>query len=194
VLTDVGEGLRYVGGQRRLRLLVWMFVLVVMVGFPFVTVLPGLVENQLGRDVESISTLFLTSAIGSLAAGLLVARYADSPNALAIYSSLGFAFALGLLALSAVRSYEMAVAAMLLLGAGSGGFHSLSGAVIVRHTDPAFLGRVLSLTLLAFGAFGLAALPMGLLADAVGERGALATSGAGVAAVVAVLRMRLARG
>ena len=62
---------------------------------------------------------------------------------------------------------------------------TLNGAVIVRLTDPAYFGRVMSLTMLAFGAFGLMGLPIGLLADAIGERATLSLQGAVVCAVVA---------
>lgn len=188
VLSDLADGIRYVGRRRRLRVLLTFFVGLIAVGFPYVTVLPGLVENQLGRGVESISSLYLVSAIGALATGLTVARFADSPRAVTIYSGMGLLFGLSLIALGAVPSYEVGLLVMVLVGAGSGGFQSLSGAVIVREADPAYIGRVMSLSMLAYGFFGLTSLPVGLLADAVGERITLATLGAVVCLVVGLAR------
>lgn len=193
VLADLADGVRYVWRDPRLRLLVVIFVSIITVGFPHVTVLPGLVENQLGHDVEAISLLYVVSAAGALAASLFVARYADSERAIFVYSTMGLAFGVSLIGLAAVPSYEVAVGAMFLVGVGSGGFQSLSAAVIVREVDPAYIGRVMSLTMLAFGFFGLMALPVGLLADAVGERGALVACGSGVCALVGVLWWNLAR-
>ena len=69
---------------------------------------------------------------------------------------------------------------MFVIGACSGGFQALNAAVIARHVAPAYIGRVMSLTLLAFAGFGLMALPFGILADAVGERATLGVMAVGV--------------
>ena len=190
---DLLAGLRYVGRHPRLRVLVPFFISVVAVGFPHVTVLPGLVKNELGHEVESISVLYLVSAAGALASSLSVARFADSPRATPLFTAMGFVFGVALLGLAAVPSYEMALLAMFVIGVGSGGFQSLNGAVIARESEPVYMGRVVSLTLLAFGLFGLMALPVGLLADAVGERAALAANGIGVCVCVAVAWLVLTR-
>ncbi|MGE4605481.1 MAG: MFS transporter [Myxococcota bacterium] len=193
VLADLSDGLHYVWRHPKLRVLVFFFVAVITVGFPHVTVLPGLVENQLGHDVQSISWLYLASALGALGASLSVAGYADSDRALAIYVGLGLLFGLALLGLALAPNFGFAIAAMFFVGAGSGGFQSLSAAVVVREADPSYIGRVMSLTMLAFGFFGLMALPVGFMADAIGERAALLVTGAGVCALIAALRISLAR-
>jgi MFS family permease len=82
---------------------------------------------------------------------------------------------------------------MLAVGAANGGFQALNGAVIVRETETRYIGRVLSLTLMAFAGFGLMALPLGALADAVGERGTLAAMGVCVLILSVVLGAALAR-
>ena len=82
---------------------------------------------------------------------------------------------------------------MIAVGATSGGFQTLSGAVVIRDTDPAFVGRVMSLMLMAFGGFGLMGLPVGALGDEIGERGTLGVLGVVVCVLVAVLWLVLAR-
>lgn len=193
VLADLGAGLRYVGSHRRLRLLVGFFVGVVMAGLCYGTVMPGLVENRLGRPAEAVSVLFLTSALGGLCAALLAARVADSPRARPIFIGMSFVFALGLLGLSAAPSFRLAIPAQLVVGIGFGGLQSLNAAVIVRATEPAYFGRVFSLSMLAFAGVSLMGLPVGFLADAIGERGALATLATGVAVIAAVVAIRLRR-
>ena len=69
----------------------------------------------------------------------------------------------------------------------------MNAAVIVKETDPIYIGRVMSLTLLAFAGFGLMALPMGLLADWLGERVALGVMGVGVLTVSGLCGVSLAR-
>jgi predicted MFS family arabinose efflux permease len=191
VLADVVAGLRYVRGQPRLRLLLAFFVSVIMIGYPHVTLLPGLLEHALGLDAHDVGTLFGVSAAGALAASLAIARFADSAHAARIYAGMALLFGVSLLGLAFAPSYGAAVVAMFAVGAGSGGFQSLNGAVIVRETEPAFFGRVSSLTTLAFAGFGLMGLPVGLLADAIGERGALAALAAVVSAITLLLGWRL---
>lgn len=191
VFADLADGLRYVFRHPRLRVLVLFFVSVVMTGFPYVTVLPGLVENELGRDADAISALYLVSATGGLGMSLVAARIADSRLAQPLFVATALLFAAGLTALSKVPSYAIAPAAMLFVGMGFGGFQSLNGAVIVRACEPAYFGRVFSLTMLAFAGFGLMGLPIGLLADLLGERGVLRAMSAGVVLVCTIAALRL---
>ncbi|GAB4323919.1 MAG: MFS transporter [Dehalococcoidia bacterium] len=187
VFGDIADGVRYVAHHPQLRVLLPFFALVMMVGFPYVTVLPGYVENQLGYHAGVISVLAGTSAAGGLAAALIVAGFADSPRALTIYSIAGAVFGAGLLATAVAPSLWSAMVTMFAVGVGTGGFQTLNGAVILKLTDVTYYGRVMSLTMLAFAGFGLMALPIGVIADLAGERVILAIMGATVIGIVALL-------
>jgi len=193
VLADLRDGLRYVRSNRRLRLLVGFFVGVVMSGLCYGTVMPGLVENRLGRPAEAVSALFFTGALGGLCATFLAARIADSPRAVPAFLAAPLVFALGLLGLSAAPSFALAIAAQLLVGVGFGALQSLNAAVVVRATEPAYFGRVFSLTMLAFAGVSLMGLPVGFLADAAGERAALAILAGAVVTIALIVAARLRR-
>lgn len=193
VFADLAEGLRYVAGNRRLRLLLVFYVSLIGIAYPYVTVLPGLVEHEFGRDASSIALLYLLSAAGGLSVSLLVARYADTTKAFAIYTAMAALFCLSLFALASSPNYPVAIAFMLVVGMGSGGFQSLNAAVVVNHTDMLYIGRVMSLTMLAFSGFHLMALPVGLLADAIGERPALALMAGAATLLVLTFSLRIAR-
>lgn len=183
VLGDIGEGLRYVWRVQRLRMLVLSYVLVIMIGFPYVTVLPGLVENEFNRSAGSITILYLLNAVGGLGASLIVASLADSPRAGPIYVGMSLLFGLGLVATGFSPSFWIVGVNMFLLGFGAGGLQTLNGAIVSHITVPAYFGRVVSLTFLAFAAFGVVALPIGVLADAIGERATLGVLGVAVCAI-----------
>ena len=178
VIEDLTAGFRYTWNHIRLRHLLFFFVSVMLIGFPHVTMIPGLLENQLGRSAEDLTRFALFSAIGALTASLSVARYADSPHATRIYSWLAIGFGLSLILLANMPGFATAVACMILVGAMSGGFHALNGAVIARETDPVYMGRVMSLSMLSFAGFSLTSLPLGMLADRFGERAVLFGMGA----------------
>ncbi len=183
VFEDLSLGVRYAWRHARLRHLLFFFVGVMLVGFPHVTLIPGLLENQLERSAQDLTRMALFSAIGALSASLFVARFADSRHATRIYSWLAIGFGASLIVLSRMPDFGYAVASMVLVGAMSGGFHALNGAVIARETEPHFMGRVMSLTLLAFAGFSLTALPLGILADRFGERTVLLGMGIGVVVI-----------
>jgi predicted MFS family arabinose efflux permease len=168
-------------------------MLVITLGFPHVTLLPGLVENELGRSAESISLLFSLSALAALTTSLLVTHQADRPSGLAIFGLAGLGFGASLLLLAASPTFGAAIVAMLLLGATSGAFQALGTAVVMRAAERAYAGRVMALTMMSFGGFGLVALPVGLLGDAIGERATLAGMGVVVCAVALSLRIALVR-
>jgi MFS family permease len=186
LLADVADGFGYVRGNPQLRALLLMFVLTIMLGFPYVTVLPGLVEHQLAQPSSSVSLLFSVSAAGGLLASLLAAQIADGKWALPAFRAAGFSFGLTLAALYFARSLPVAVVLLFLIGVASGCFTTLNGAVLMRTTDPRYMGRVMSLAMLAFGAFGLIGVPVGMLADALGEATTLAILGALVCAMIAL--------
>jgi MFS family permease len=190
VFADVFDGLRYVRGHERLGTLMLLYTLVVIVGFPHVTILPGFVEHQLGRSSHDSSILFGVSAFGSTLASLAVAARADSPRAPRLLVQLALAFGVSLIVVSLAPGFVSMALLMLVVGLFSGGFQTLGGAVMVRQTEPRYVGRVMSLSMLSFAGFGLMGLPIGFLADALGERVTLAALGIVVCGVVGWLRGR----
>lgn len=193
ILGDIADGVRYLAQHRRLLLLMTLFVTVILSGFPHVTVLPGLIENVFGRPASELSQLFVASAVGALAASVGVAGLADSPRAHLVFIALGCLFGAALVAVALAPSLGWVTLAMFWVGAGSGGFQSLNGAVIARETEPAYIGRVMSLIILAFAGFGLMALPYGVLADWIGERETLLVMALAILALCALLGSALVR-
>jgi MFS family permease len=193
VIADLGEGLRYAWTQVHLRHLLIFFVGVMLIGFPHVTLVPGLLENELGRPAEDVTQIALCSAIGAFLMSVNLARFADGPHATRIYSWMAVGFGLTLCLLAWVPDFASALAAIVLVGASSGGFHALNGAVIARETEEMYMGRVMSLTMMAFAGFSLTALPLGIAADLVGERPVLFGMGLGVLALSSIMIVRVAR-
>jgi MFS family permease len=197
VLADLLEGLRYVRSHRRLRLLVLFFVGVIMLGFSYGTVLPGLISHQFAHELEhpleAVPLLLFTSALAGLSVTLVAARFADSRHALPLFTAMPFVFAVGLVGLAVSPSYVAAVAAMAVIGLGFSGFQTLNAAVIVRTTEPAYFGRVFSLSMLAFAGNSLMSLPVGVLADAIGERTTLLVLCGAVVTVATTISLRLHR-
>jgi hypothetical protein len=92
--------------------------------------------------------------------------------------------ALGTLALAPV--FAVAVAALLVVGGAMMAFQTSNQSLLISLSDMEYHGRIQGLIMLSFGAFGIAALPLGLLADALGLRWTLGAMGFAVTLLMAL--------
>lgn len=186
VLHDMGQGITHMRERARLRLLALMFIGMVMTGFSYQVVYPGLLENQLGRDPELISVLYTVSAAAGLIAMVSIASLAGSRFAWSIM--LAAAGLLGVsLALTGVAPGFVELAILMIpMGIGMSAFQMLNNALVMREAEPAYYGRVMSLTMMAWGFNSLAGFPIGIAADAAGERAVLVVLGSGSVAIALI--------
>jgi MFS family permease len=193
VFADIALGLRHVSENPRLLSLVVTFVVVTMVSFPYMTLMPAFVIDELGAGTGSVGLLYGVAAVGGLITSLAVASLADSARAplVLVLSSVGIGLTLILTGLA--PNLALAMLTMFGVGAGTSAFQTLNNALTMREADPAYYGRVMALTMLAFSANSLMSLPIGVLADAIGERRTLIAMGAASCAVIPLLGLWSAR-
>lgn len=177
VLGDLRLGVGHLAERPRLLLLSLSFIGVVIAGFAYMVILPGYLENELGRSSDDMGLFLGVSAIAGLVVTIGIAGLSNSRHAWRMMLAAGLAFGVALMLLGVAGGLVMALAAILLVGAGASGFQLLNNALVMQESDPAYYGRVMSLTMLAWGANGLVGLPFGLLADRVGEGPTLSLMG-----------------
>ena len=174
---DFIAGINHVRERPRLLLLTLSFVLIVIIGMPFHTVLPALLENELDQSAETIGFLFTVEAIGGLITAMLVAGSVRGRRGLHVMIGLGILFGVVLIGLAVSPNFLLASIAMFFIGVGLSGFQLTNNALLMMEADREYFGRVMSLVYLAWGGQGLTSLPIGMLADAIGERAVLAIEG-----------------
>ncbi len=189
VRKDFAEGVRHVWQRPRLRLLIFTFLSLSVVGFSPQVLFPGLLENELGREAKDIGLFLTSTAIAGIIIGLAVAGLIGSRRADGLMYGLGAMYAGSLLLLAVAPSFELAIGVMFLIGLSLGGYQILNNALIVTSADPAYHGRVVALTMLAFGAQGIMGLPFGALGDAIGERWTLALIGSMAGTIILLARL-----
>jgi predicted MFS family arabinose efflux permease len=181
-LAQIAGGIAYVRARPALVVLVLTSYTVASLTFPYMAFLPALVKDIYGLGSIALGVLNATIAVGALIAAVLCAMVIDGAHAWRwqALASTGFVVVLMLFAVAPVFPLALVIGA--LLGAGEIGFVSLNQGLAMRFSDPSYHGRVQSVLMMGFALFGIVALPMGLLADAIGVRrtlfleGALATS------------------
>lgn len=188
--ADIADGVRYVAGHGPLRRLILSSTVVIMFGFNYVAFSPALVEGIYGLGDREVGFISTASSIGAVGVSAFVARRADSPSVARMIFVSGLVFGLGVIALGAAPTYWSALLVVVVIGGATTGYQALTSSVAMRTADSDQQGRVQSLMQLSFAAFGIAALPLGLLAEAIGLRQTFAVMG--VVAASAVLFYALA--
>ena len=153
----------------RLRTLWLGFIGLVVCGFAFQTLLPGLLSEAFGRSPSDVGVIFLAIAIAGLVATVPLAGLVRTHLAWPILLMAGFLMALGFVLLSRAPTYAVAVFAGVPLGIGRSAFMLVDNALLMSATEPAYHGRVMSLAMMGFGTQALLAPVWGALADSSGS-------------------------
>ena len=193
IYREIWLGLRYAAAQPRLRLLLVSLLLISAAGQPYQVLLPGLLENVLGREAEAVGLLQGVAGAGSLAIGLAVAGFVGTPWSGRVMYAMALLFGLGIALLGVAPSAVAAFPFMFMIGAGVSAFQAINTAEVLVQSEPEYHGRLTALTFFPFGISTLAGLLFGNLADGVGERAVLIAMGLAVIAVAAVAGLRYDR-
>ncbi len=183
--VELVAGISYVWRDLRLRTLWLGFIGMVVCGFAFQTLLPGLLEQELGHDSTDIGPIFLVLAVAGLVVNLRLAAVVGTRWAGMALVLTGITMALGFAMLAVAPGYGLAMVAAIPLGIGRSGFMLVDNALLMSNADPEYHGRVMSLAMMGFGSQSLLAPLWGALADAIGVRETLGVVGA-VAVVITV--------
>ena len=178
VRTEFVDAIRYVWRLRSIGLLLIVSFVVVMIGFPFLAFLPRFATDVLGVGSAGYGFLAAASAVGAVALSVFIAGRSKGRTAWRIQSITGVAFGVALMLLAVAPTYAAAAAAVTGVGAASAGFQAMNNSLVLALSEVEYHGRVQSLMMLSFSGFGMAALPLGVLADAIGLRETLAAMGA----------------
>jgi MFS family permease len=169
-LAEMADGVRYVRSHPPVFMLILASFMVVMVAFPYVAFLPALASDVFEVGPSGYGLLSGASAIGAVAATVFIASRAGGPGAWRIQTIAGICFGVGVAGLAVSPSFGLALVVIVFAGGAASGFQSLNNALALQHSDLGYHGRVQSLMMLSFSGFGMAALPLGAIADAVGLR------------------------
>ncbi len=184
--SEIGAGLRYALGTRRIRRILALFGIVGLLGFNWSVATP-LLTVALGTGPEGLGALQAAFGLGSLAAGIALMRSRGATERRFLVGGFGLGAVLVALGLS---PWHGASVALMLLGGLTGVTASVSANTRLQmaSTD-AYRGRVMSLfTLLMGGTTPIGALLLGGIAQAWGiQTGLIIFGWAVIAGLVAVL-------
>jgi MFS family permease len=188
-LGELTDGIRYVGAQPELSGLLLCGVGVVMLGLPYLAFLPTVASDLFDLGSAGYGVMSAMSAVGAVLTGLLLGRRSHRRRETRTLVVAGVAFGIALAGMALAPNIWFAVVALLVVGGANLAFQTTSQALLLSLSDMAFHGRIQGLVMLSFGAFGIAALPLGVLADMIGVRWTFGGMAVGVLAVVAAFAL-----
>jgi len=192
-LADMRDGLGYVRRRPSIALLILTSFVVVMIAFPYQSFLPSIAKDVYGVGAGGLGTLSSVGAVGAVLATVMVATYAGHPRAWRAQPVLAIAFGISVTALGITQNFIAGLSVMILVGGLASGFQSLNNSLTISLSEHRYHGRVQSISMLSWSFFGLAALPIGIVADQIGIRETLMLQGALVVLLVVALQFFLGR-
>ncbi len=185
-LGEAVDAMRYARATPGLGAIAMFTVGVVMVGFPYLTFLPTLADDRYDVGALGFGVMSGVAGFGALIAGLLnnSANRGTRPWLTLTVAASGFGASMIVLGLA--PSFGGALVALVGVGAGGLVFQTSSQALMLQLSAFEYHGRMQSFVIIGFSGFGLAALPLGLVADATSVGVTLVAMGSVVLAMTVV--------
>lgn len=188
---DLVEGVRYVGGRPRVRLLMLCTAVVSLFGSPYMTLMPLFARNVFGWGETGLSLLMGTAGAGALCGALLIAYLGDfkRKGRFVLWSAL----AAGLCLIGFAWAARAWLALPLLFGVGFAvvGFFAVCNTLLQHLVTDRMRGRVMSIWILSFiGTMPFGSFLGGAAAERFGPQWTVTAGGLVVALFVIAVGMR----
>jgi predicted MFS family arabinose efflux permease len=172
ILTDISQGFNYIVGHRTILILLLFMVASVLLSMPFQMLMPIFAKDILKVGVAGQGTLMSLSGLGALVASLTMASMPSKRKGITfLLSNVLMGVALVVFAFSI--SWPLSLGMMAIVGMGRIGNNTAGTALLQSHTDPEYLGRVMSIMMLNFGLSSLGTFFAGIMAQSMGAQWAI---------------------
>jgi MFS family permease len=188
-LARIAEGLGAVRRDRRLAGTLLFTVVFNLFGWPYNSLVPVVAQEHLRLGPEAVGLLAGMDGVGAFAGALLIA-WLVPPAAYGRCYLGGIALYLASVALFAFAPHPLpAGAALVLNGFGGSGFSIMQATLVYAASPPELRSRVLGILSVCIGLGPIGFVHIGLLAEAIGPRGAcLASAAEGLLALLLTRR------
>ncbi len=172
------DGLRFVGKNRLLIILLSVPAFLSLFGLPFVVLMPAIAREMLKLGAAGLGYLMGGAGLGAVTAALTLAAQGNAERKGRFILMNAALFSLGLILLSQARSFGWSFLLLIVLGGTMVGALAMTNTTLQMNAPPELRGRIMSmynLAVLGLAPFG--SLQMGAVAEAWGIRAALALGG-----------------
>ena len=192
VTQEIGQGLSYVIHDRTLRYLLLMGFTSALFAMPYIALLPGFVERDLGMDRANVSYLLVATGVGALVGSLLIAMFTEHPRKPLFQFGAGQLSALGLVLLGVISvsaGFTGAMIAIAFLGLTLTTFQTLNMTMVMASARREYYGRVMSIMMITFSTMPMMSAPLGFIADRIGAPSLFIVQGVAVAIMITLISL-----
>jgi MFS family permease len=172
VLSDVGGGLKYIANHKTILLVLATIVASIVLAMPYQMLMPIFAKDILKVGVAGQGTLMSVAGFGGLAASLTLASIPSKRRGLVLLGS-NLVMGLALVVFAFSTLWPLSLGMMIFVGMGRTGNNTAGAAVLQSHTDPKYLGRVMSIMMMNWGLSSLGTFFASLLAESISAQVAI---------------------
>jgi len=192
MLRDVVAGVRYVGSNRPVLLLLASGGVIAVLAMPFRMLLPVFARRLYDSDPSEIGWLLALGGAGGILGTLAVAGLREGQRRGLILLVGSILSGVALLVIGGFPTYAVGLAAMIGVGLAETTRMTVGQSLALENTGSQYRGRVMSLNMMTFGLMPLGALPLGRAVDVYGAQPSLLVV-AGLVMVAGVVFLIVAR-
>ena len=164
VFTNIKDGLKYIVSHRTILLILILFIASIVMAMPYQMMMPVFAKDILKVGVSGQGTLMSVAGLGALGAALILASLPSKKRgAILLLSNL--LLGLGLVVFAFSVSWPLSLGMMVFVGIGMTGNNTAGAALMQVYSDPAYLGRVMSVMSMSWGLSGVGAFFAGILIE-----------------------------
>jgi MFS family permease len=186
-LRSLGDGLSYIRGNPVVGTLLLLALAPMLLGMPYQQLMPVFAADVFHVGPSGLGLLLTISGVGALIGALTLASMTGFRRRGLLQMALGIAFGLAVAGFAFGQSFAVALVMLLVIGMAWSGFQVLNSALIISHTEPDYIGRVMSVYMLTFSAMDVGVVLFGWLADRYGAPATLGVGGLVLAGVIAAV-------
>ncbi len=195
LLRSIGDGLSYIKASDILLSLIILALAPMILGMPYMTLLPIFADEVLGIGNEGYGVLVAFTGIGAMAGALTIAATANMRHRGRTMLILMMVFGVMLLIFSQSSNATLSFALLLGVGAGQTTYMALNNTLLQTHASDEMRGRVMSVFFLNRGMVPLGTVGAGFATEFIGVQWTVTVMAAmlvalGVAAFTFMPRLR----
>ncbi|MGH2583499.1 MAG: MFS transporter [Dehalococcoidia bacterium] len=181
MLQEFTGGLKYIFRHEVLGMLLLLGLVPIILGFPYQMLLPVFASDEvLNVGARGLGLMSAFTGVGALIGALMVATATGVRRRGRLQLAAGAAFGVSLFAFGMSPGFPTALLALAAVGFSGSVYQSLNSTLIMTSSEPAYYGRVMSVSMMGFSLMPIAALPMGIIADHLGAPHTVAICGLAV--------------
>jgi MFS transporter, DHA1 family, staphyloferrin A biosynthesis exporter len=164
ILSDIRNGFDYVKRDRSILFVLAFTTVVVVLSMPFAQLLPIYTDTILKVGATGLGVLMSVSGAGALVGSIGLASLPNRKRGLMLLSS-GIVVGAALLVFAFSRSMPLSLVFIVFVGLGQTLRGTIGSALLQSYTEPAYMGRVMSILMMQWGVMSLVTFGAGIVAQ-----------------------------